>query len=86
MREREEENGKKTREKKKLENFQGKKKLEKNSRGIRRGVSGSDDRQQVPAVSRVGARVPDGKADAGVLLDVAQRDGRRPGPARVELF
>jgi len=39
----------------------------------------------VPAVARVGARVPDGQAHAVVPLDVAERDGRRPGPAGVEL-
>ena len=39
----------------------------------------------MPAVARVGARVPDGQAHAVVPLDVAERDGRRPGPAGVEL-
>jgi len=39
----------------------------------------------VPAVARVGARVPDGQAHAVVPLDVAERDGHRPGPAGVEL-
>ena len=39
----------------------------------------------MPAVARVGTRVPDGQAHAVVPLDVAERDGRRPGPAGVEL-
>ena len=56
-----------------------------NSRRVGGRVRRGDDRKQVPAVARVRARVPHGQADAGVLLDVAQGDGGRPGPAGVEL-